>query len=260
MRKVVLIILSLIFVFTGCTWKRIECGQGDTFANGGESSIVIENPTEYPDNLMELTGYFYNSKSGTPLIIVDNSPIAMSNHSNDKDIFEEFSDGAVIKIWCDNIMESYPGQTNVYYAEAIEGGKLEKISEDVIKSLQEMGWLEPETTTEYEICLPEPEKVTLIGRFLVAGNDNFIIVDDEPICVYPHPDMVEDVAVLVGFTDGDMISIECELWEEAGLKSAKVWSSRLIEDGSIEDISDEAFKLIKKSFVACNLFLVYNKA
>lgn len=157
MKRVLLTILCMLFVFTGCTWKRVDCGQGETFVNGEEPSIVIENQTGYPDDLMTLTGYFLNSKSGTPLIIVDNSPIAMSNRSIDEAMFEDFSDGDVIKIWYDNIMESYPGQTNVYYAEAIEGGKFEEINEDVIKSLQDMGWLDAETaielemTTEFEI-------------------------------------------------------------------------------------------------------------
>lgn len=241
MKRVLLTILCMLFVFTGCTWKRVDCGQGETFVNGEEPSIVIENQTGYPDDLMTLTGYFLNSKSGTPLIIVDNSPIAMSNRSIDEAMFEDFSDGDVIKIWYDNIMESYPGQTNVYYAEAIEGGKFEEINEDVIKSLQDMGWLDAETAIELEMTT---EFEIVKGFYLETENGKYIIVDNEPIYVYPHPDMVEDVEVLAGFTDGDKISIECEICEEDGLKSAQVWSSRLIEEGSIENINDEVFDIL----------------
>lgn len=252
MRRTVLIIVCLVFIFTGCTWKRIESGQGDTFANGEYTSVAFEEPTGYPNGTMCLEGYFLKSRTGTPLIIADNSPVAMSVHpdfNTGKEVFDDFTDGDLIKIWCEAVMESYPGQTNIYDIRLMEEGDIENIDNDVLKSLQEMGWLEPneitiepdERDTVPDICLPEPEMITLTGYYLEAESEKFIIVENEPIYVYPHPDMVEDVEVLYGYTDGDLIEICCEIWCDDDRKGAQVWSSRLLEEGSIDNISDEAF-------------------
>ncbi len=248
MKKAVLVIFCLIFALTGCTWKRIE-DRSTAAGDNNTTSVAYECPSGYPDGTNCVKGYFLEGKTGTPLIIVDDSPIVMSQHPDiqtEKAMFDDFTDGDLIHIYCDAIMESYPGQTNVYGVMFLEDGDIENINEDVLKSLEEMGWIELETgtSTDIGICFPEPEIEELTGYYIKANDEQFIIVDDEPIYVYPHPDMVEDIEVLYGFSDGDLINICCELRSKDNRKEALIWNSRLIEEGSFDNISDEAFEAL----------------
>ena len=74
------------------------------------------------------------------LIVMNNSPVVMSNQSRKDNLFEEIKTGDMIKITHDGINESYPGQTGVYSCSILKTGTISDISKEVISSLNEMGW------------------------------------------------------------------------------------------------------------------------
>lgn len=85
------------------------------------------------------SGIFLESTSGTPLVIINNSPISMSS---DRDLFDGFRTGDEILVVHGMVAESYPGQTRVYAAFRLGEGTLDCIPRGEIESLIELGWLD----------------------------------------------------------------------------------------------------------------------
>ena len=80
--------------------------------------------------------------NGEYLIILDDrSPIRMSDRSRQGGLFGDLQTGDKIRIVHDGIEESYPGRTRVYSVRLIEKGSIEDISEDVLRSLAQIGLL-----------------------------------------------------------------------------------------------------------------------
>ena len=75
------------------------------------------------------------------MMVLDNSPITMSNHSWNKELFEDLDTGDKILVLHDGIAESYPGQTAVYFCVRLEEGAATDVPETVISSLEELGYV-----------------------------------------------------------------------------------------------------------------------
>ncbi len=89
------------------------------------------------------TGRYLAAKSGTSMVVLDNSPVVMSNQTK-RDLFKNLESGDEILIVHGGIKESYPGGTGVTAVFKLEDGSIEDIPEKVISDLTAMGWLEPE--------------------------------------------------------------------------------------------------------------------
>ena len=89
-------------------------------------------------------GIFLKTENGSNIIILDNSPVVMSAKSGNNDIFEKYETGDKILIFHDGIMESYPAQTRVLLCIKISDGEYDDISQNVIESLSELGWMADE--------------------------------------------------------------------------------------------------------------------
>lgn len=87
------------------------------------------------------TGRCMVTSNGSIMILLDNSPIKMSNCSNNEELYEGLKTGDLIKILHDGIQESYPGGTGVYYCKKLEDGNIGDIPNDIIESLSPMGWI-----------------------------------------------------------------------------------------------------------------------
>ena len=79
------------------------------------------------------------------MLILDNSPIEMANRT-DKELFNKLVNGDEILVVHDGIAESYPGKTGVYAVFKLKDGTIDDISQNVIDSLVELGWLQSDTT------------------------------------------------------------------------------------------------------------------
>ncbi len=82
------------------------------------------------------------------MIIMDNSPIVMSNQSKNEKIFEGLTNGDEILIVHDGIQESYPGGTGVYYCKKLNDGEYKDLPEQVIVSLIQLGYIDTPPATQ----------------------------------------------------------------------------------------------------------------
>ena len=81
------------------------------------------------------------ASNGSYMILLDNSPVTMSNCSGNEDLFSDIKTGDEILILHDGIQETYPGGTGVYYCKRLNEGTIEDIPDDIIESLSPMGWI-----------------------------------------------------------------------------------------------------------------------
>lgn len=112
--------------------------------NSGDGADLLKPPASADEGNLNkeiMTGRLLQSSDGKYLIIDENgSPIVMSNQSGQESVFQDLQSGDKIQITYDGILETYPGQMGIYSCELIEKGGIEDISEEVITSLEELGW------------------------------------------------------------------------------------------------------------------------
>ncbi len=90
------------------------------------------------------------SASSSMMLVLDNSPIQMSNHTGNENLFAKLTDGDKVLVLHDSIAESYPGKTGVYAIFKLSDGSIADIPGDVLTQLAELGW-----RTDVKIELPK---------------------------------------------------------------------------------------------------------
>ena len=80
------------------------------------------------------------SANNSMMLVLDNSPIQMSNRTDSKNLYAKLSDGDKVLVMHDGIAESYPGKTGVYGIFKLEDGSITDIPDGIIESLTELGW------------------------------------------------------------------------------------------------------------------------
>lgn len=75
------------------------------------------------------------------MIVLDKSPIGMSNQSWDENLFADLSTGDKVLVVHDGIAESYPGQTGAYFLWKLEDGSSADVPSQVIEALEELGYI-----------------------------------------------------------------------------------------------------------------------
>lgn len=225
MKKIIMLLMVTAMAFTcfGCTAvQKSVAGNGDNKQTTEYDEHTSEAPTGWN---MVISGEYLKSKNGH-LIISETGPIEL--RTGDESIFDDLTDGDVIEVACQYVEESYPGGTDVIELWKRADGEYVDIDTDVLLMLAELGWVD-------ELVI-EDELDELIGYYYSADGNDYILVGEESIYIYPHPDMVEDVQVIYGYTDGDLIAVQCELVTEDEYKYGKVWSSKLVEEGTPENL------------------------
>lgn len=109
------------------------------------------------------TGRYLASDNGSHMIIMDNSPIVMSDRKNEN-MFKNLTDGDKILIFHDSIQESYPGGTLVYAYLKLSDGDINNISETVLRQLAEIGWTSAPARHDMD---QESESFSLYGKYPV---------------------------------------------------------------------------------------------
>lgn len=87
------------------------------------------------------TGRCIVTSNGSYLILMENSPVDMSNRSGSEDLFADLHTGDEILVLHDGIQETYPGGTGVYFCWKQSSGSIADIPTDIIESLSPMGWI-----------------------------------------------------------------------------------------------------------------------
>ena len=91
------------------------------------------------------------TNTGYMIIDDDNSPITMSNQSENEEIFKGLTSGDKILIVHDGVQESYPGGTGVYYCKKLADGEYKDLPEQVIVSLIELGYIDTPPATQTDM-------------------------------------------------------------------------------------------------------------
>ena len=85
-------------------------------------------------------GRYLEASNGAGMIILENSPVEMSNQTN-WDLFDGLATGDKILVIHDGMDQSYPGRTGVYVILKLSNGSADDIPQTVVNSLIELGWL-----------------------------------------------------------------------------------------------------------------------
>ena len=81
------------------------------------------------------------TEDGTQLLIVDQTPIQLSDQSKRTNLFEAFQTGDLLLVVHDGVEETYPARSGAYAAFRLKRGSIEDIPEDILSTLVELGWL-----------------------------------------------------------------------------------------------------------------------
>ena len=77
----------------------------------------------------------------TNILVVDQSPICMSDRSKTQSLFENCQTGDLLFVLHDGVAETYPAQSGAFAVIRLKKGTVEDISNEMITTLTELGWL-----------------------------------------------------------------------------------------------------------------------
>lgn len=92
-------------------------------------------------------GRYLQAKNGLPMLIIDSSPIQLSDR-RERISFGKLDTGDEILVIHDGIEESYPAKTGAYAVFKLNNGTIDDISQTVVDTLIEYGWLEAESSED----------------------------------------------------------------------------------------------------------------
>ena len=88
------------------------------------------------------SGRYLLTDSGSDLLILGNSPVVMSNRTNNENMFSRLDTGDKILVLHDGIAESYPEKTGAYFVIKLGNGSRSDIKSSVLESLSELGYMQ----------------------------------------------------------------------------------------------------------------------
>ena len=115
MRKILKITITLIistFIFIGCS-SNSKMNMEGRYLRVGKANLIIDE---------------------------NGGPIVMNNISGNDELFDDLKNGDKIKIKCNEVLNSYPAQTQVDKFKFLEAGDISDIPQSTINSLKELGW------------------------------------------------------------------------------------------------------------------------
>lgn len=91
------------------------------------------------------TGYALVTDTGAVLLVDENGSAAVLNDSKDQNLSDKLQTGDKILVVHGAVMESYPARTKAYLLIKLESGSINNIPDSTLKSLSDLGWLNPKT-------------------------------------------------------------------------------------------------------------------
>lgn len=86
-------------------------------------------------------GRCIKAENGSCLLLMDNSPVVLSNHTPLDRPFDRYKTGDVLLVLHDGIQETYPGSTGAYFTLRLLKGNSEDVSQAVRNALTDLGWV-----------------------------------------------------------------------------------------------------------------------
>lgn len=156
------------------------------------------------------TGRCIVTSNGSYMILLDNSPVTMSNCSGNANLFSDIKTGDEIRILHDGIQETYPGGTGVYYCKRLSEGTIEDIPDDIIESLSPMGWIPVDASGKTKeiytgIVLSFDPVYQDEGNYLLKINTESGFTEEVTLTVV----QATDIQAIDGIAPGDQIRLEC---------------------------------------------------
>lgn len=164
------------------------------------------------------TGRCIVTSNGSYLILLDGSPVNMSNRSGSDDLFADLQTGDEILILHDGIQETYPGGTGVYFCRKQSSGTITDIPTDIIESLSPMGWIPvDETGRTHEIYTGTVISFEPVyqdeGNFLLKLRDDAAFLEEITLTMVQKTEL----QMIGGLSEGDRVCVECYT-EDSGYK------------------------------------------
>ena len=88
------------------------------------------------------SGRYLLADNGADIFILGNSPIVMSNRTENENMFSRLDTGDKILVLHDGVAESYPGKTGAYFVLKLGNGSRADIKSSVLESLSRLGYLQ----------------------------------------------------------------------------------------------------------------------
>ena len=89
-------------------------------------------------------GRILKADENTYMLIVDQTPIKMSDRSKGKTLFEGYHTGDKVLVIHGGIEDSYPAQSGAYAVIRLKAGEETDIPHTVISELTQLGWIKNE--------------------------------------------------------------------------------------------------------------------
>ena len=102
------------------------------------------------------TGQCLMSDNGSCMLVLDNTPIQLSDRTNKGQLLEHLSSGDRILVLHDGVAESYPARTGAYGVWKLSDGCIEDISVSVLDALMDLGWTFEGIEQEEQPCPINP--------------------------------------------------------------------------------------------------------
>lgn len=81
------------------------------------------------------------TERGDNLLIVENSPIQMSDQSRKHTLFDKYQTGDLLFVIHDGVEETYPARSGAYFAVRLRRGTVVDIPGNVLNELFDLGWI-----------------------------------------------------------------------------------------------------------------------
>ncbi len=190
------------------------------------------------DNESQIKGrlYFHNGKETA--MLVDSTGGLVSLYSEKKGIFDDFSTGDLVTVYCGAIMESYPAQTYISKIVLIEDGDEDSFTEEEKDRIAGVyGELEEGYVGNNSGNVSE-------GRLYFSENrDKVLLVSKEygPNWLYAQNKSLYD-----GFDTGDYVKVDHGAVMLSYPGQTNISGLTLIEDGDVSDFTEEELKMIEQ--------------
>lgn len=86
-------------------------------------------------------GRCIKTENGSCMLLMDNSPVVLSNHTLFDDPFGDYGTGDLLLVLHDGVNETYPGGTGAYFTLRLSRGTGGDVPREILDVLSEMGWI-----------------------------------------------------------------------------------------------------------------------
>lgn len=189
------------------------------------------------------TGHVLISENGACFLIKGNSPVRLSDYS-ENGVFPELKTGDRVLVIHDGIAESYPASTLCRFCIKTGDGSISDIPEEVISSMTQLGWLDENSEdNEKEI-----------------GFDAQLIRTENPHgenIAFPRFDIIKDAAQLKAHCEAKELGINEEFLKAAEKYTEEFFEENLLFIAHIEEGSGSNTHKITKVTATENTTNIY---